>query len=240
MSKLRGRVVLITGAGRGLGRSTALAFSREGARLALAARTAEQLESVAHEARSLGGETITIPTDVVDPAQVETCVARTQAALGPVDIAISNAGVNVRGPVVELSPAEWDLIHHTNLRAAFLLARAVLPDMLPRGDGHLFMVASAAGRRPRGGIAAYAAAKAGLISFSQALAAEVKDRGIRVTAVIPGTLNTPWFDDRPEMDRATMLDPDEVARAIVEVARLDRATLVPEITIMPCREETWP
>jgi short-subunit dehydrogenase len=112
--------------------------------------------------------------------------------------------------------------------------------MLERQDGQIFLVSSAAGRRPRAGIAAYAAAKGGLICFSHALAAEVKDQGIRVTAVIPGTLNTPWFDDRPEYDRETMLDPHEVARAIIDITKLDRRTLVPELTIMPCRERTWP
>jgi NAD(P)-dependent dehydrogenase (short-subunit alcohol dehydrogenase family) len=240
MNDLRGRVVLVTGGGRGLGRSFALAFAREGARLALAARTAEQLEAVAEEVRALGGEAITIPTDVTDAPRIDACVARTRDVFGAVDIAICNAGMNVRGPVVGLTPADWDRVQDTSPRATFLLARAVLPDMLARGDGQIFTIASAAGRRPRGGIAAYAAAKASVIAFSQALAAEVKEQGVRVTCVIPGTLNTPWFDDRPEMDRGTMLDPDEVARAVVQVAKLDRVTLVPEITVMPCREETWP
>jgi NAD(P)-dependent dehydrogenase (short-subunit alcohol dehydrogenase family) len=240
MSDLQGRVVLVTGGGRGLGRSFALAFGREGARVALAARTARQLESVAEEVRALGGEAIAIPTDVTDAAQIDECVARTRGAFGPVDVAICNAGMNVRGPVVGLSPADWDRVQDTSPRATFLLARAVLPDMLARSDGQIFTVASAVGRRPRGGIAAYATAKAAVIAFSHALAAEVKEQGVRVTCVIPGTLNTPWFDDRPEMDRETMLDPDEVARAVVQVAKLDRAALVPDITIMPCREETWP
>jgi NAD(P)-dependent dehydrogenase (short-subunit alcohol dehydrogenase family) len=240
MNALRGKIVLITGASRGLGRSVALAFAREGARLALAARTAPQLEDVAKEARSLGAEALPVPTDVADPSQVEACVATAQQSLGPIDILVSNAGANVRKPVVELTPVEWDLIQHTNLRPAFLLARAVLPDMLSRGDGHLFLVASIVGRRGGAGSAAYRAAKAGLINFSQSLAAEVKERGIRVTAVLPGALDTPWFHDRPETERPPMLDPEEVARVIVAVASLDRATLVPEISILPTRELGWP
>src|SRR5436309_1063024 len=155
MSELRGRIVLITGGGRGLGRAFALAFAREGARVALAARTATQLESVAEEVRALGGEAIAIPTDVTDAAQIEECVVQARAAFGPVEIAICNAGMNVRGPVVGLSPTDWDRVQDTNPRATFLLARAVLPDMLARGDGQIFTIASAAGRRPRGGIAAY-------------------------------------------------------------------------------------
>ena len=240
MNALRGKIVLITGASRGLGRSVSLAFAREGAHLALAARTAPQLEDVAKEARSLGAEALPVPTDVADPSQVEACVATVQQSLGPIDILVSNAGANVRKPIVELTPVEWDLIQHTNLRPAFLLARAVLPDMLSRGDGHLFLVASIVGRRGGAGSAAYRAAKAGLINFSQSLAAEVKERGIRVTAVLPGALDTPWFHDRPETERPPMLDPEEVARVIVAVASLDRATLVPEISIVPTRELGWP
>ncbi len=240
MTDLRGRNVLITGASRGLGRSVALAFAREGARLALAARTASQLEAVVREVRALDAEAIAVPTDVADPAQVEACVAATRSRLGPIDILVSNAGASIRKSVLALTPAEWDLVQHTNLRPAFLFSRLVLPDMLERGDGHLFLVASIVGKRGGAGAAAYRAAKAGLINFSQSLGAEVKEQGVRVTAVLPGTLNTPWFDDRPELDRGCMLDPTEVARAMVNVAKLDQGTLVPEITIVPAREWGWP
>ncbi len=240
MTPLTGRVALITGASRGLGRSIALAFAREGVRLALAARTTEQLDAVAREAGGLGAEAVPIPVDVTDPEQIEACAAKTRARLGPIDILVSNAGGNIRKPILEMTPAEWDRIHHTNLRPAFLLSRAVLPGMLGRGDGQVFLVASIVGLRGGAGSAAYRAAKAGLINFSQSLAAEVKDRGIRVTAVLPGALDTPWFHDRPETERPPLLDPDEVARAIVAVASLDRATLVPEIRIMATRERGWP
>ncbi len=240
MTDLRGRVALITGASHGLGRSIAHAFANEGARLALAARTAGQLEQVAEECRALGAEVVAIPADVSDRAQVERCVSRVRETLGPVDILVSNAGASIRKPIVELTLEEWDLVQHTNLRPAFLLSHLVLPDMLARGDGYIFLVASIVGKRGGAGASAYRAAKAGLINFSQSLGAEVKELGVRVTAVLPGTLNTPWFDDRPELDRGCMLDPAEVARAMVNVAKLDRGTLVPEITVVPAREWGWP
>jgi len=240
MMPLAGRVALITGASRGLGRSIALAFAREGIRMALAARTVGELDAVAAEVRALGADAVPVALDVTDPAQVEACVGQTRRALGSIDILVSNAGWNTRKPIVELTPAEWDRIQHTNLRAHFLLARALLPEMLERGDGYLCLVGSIVGRRGAADSAAYRAAKAGLINFSQSLAAEVKDRGVRVTMVLPGALDTPWFYDRPPEKRPPMLDPDEVARAIVSVIGLDRMTLVPEIIVVPIRERGWP
>lgn len=239
MSDLIGRNVLITGASRGLGRAISIAFAREGTRLALAARDAGQLEEVARECRGLGAEAVAIPTDVSDRAQVETCVHRAEETLGSIDLLVSNAGASIRKSIVDLTPDEWDTVQHTNLRPAFLLSHLVLPGMLARGDGYIFLVASIVGKRG-GPSPAYRAAKAGLINFSQSLGAEVKERGVRITVVLPGTLNTPWFDDRPELDRGCMLDPSEVARAMVNVAKLDRETLVPEITIVPAREWGWP
>lgn len=244
MNNLVGRVVLVTGASRGLGRSVALAFAREGTRVAVAARSASQLDTLVEEIQALGGEALAIPTDVTDPQQVAACVAQTKSELGPIDILVSNAGANIRKPVVEMVLDEWDAVMNTNLRPAFLLARAVVPDMVARGDGQVFIVSSIVGERggpkKEPGSTAYRTAKAGLIRFSQQLGGEVMEHGVRVTAVLPGTLDTSWFDDRPEVDRSAMLVPEEVARVIVDVAKLDRRTLVPEVTVVPIQEEGWP
>jgi NAD(P)-dependent dehydrogenase (short-subunit alcohol dehydrogenase family) len=227
---------LITGASSGLGRATALAFARDGARVALAARSTGALETVAREVDALGSEAIAIPTDVANPDDIAACVTRASAHFGPIQTLVSNAGMNVPVSILDLSLDDWERIQATNLRAAFLLTRAVLPGMLEQEDGHLFLVGSVVGQRPKIGASAYGAAKAGLMNFALSLNLEFAERGIRTTTIVPGAIDTPWFDDRPDLDRSLLLDPEQMAAAIVAVANLAPSTPVTELHFRPRRE----
>jgi NAD(P)-dependent dehydrogenase (short-subunit alcohol dehydrogenase family) len=187
--KLQNRVAIITGAGRGLGRSVALAFGREGAKVVVAARTAEEVEHVAAELHSLKKEALPIPTDISDEEQVSGLVERVRKTYGTIDILVNNAGV--RGPIRpihEISLSEWDQTLRINLTSAFLCSKAVLPVMIEKKGGKIINVASTLTPRPN--LTPYMVAKAGLIHFTKQLSREVKDYNIQVNAIHPGVLDT--------------------------------------------------
>lgn len=187
--KLQNRVAIITGAGRGLGRSVALAFGREGAKVVAAAKTAEEVEHVVAELRSLKKEALAIPADVSDEEQVSRLVEKVQETYGTIDILVNNAGV--RGPIRpihEISLAEWDQTLRINLTSAFLCSKAVLPVMMGKKAGKIINVASTLTPRPN--LTPYMVAKAGLIHFTKQLSREVKDHNIQVNVIHPGVLDT--------------------------------------------------
>jgi len=186
--KFRDRTVLVTGASRGIGRSIALRFAEEGARLALAARTENELLQTATMVEQSGARAVAIPTDIRDRAAVDACVARAEAELGPIDVLVNNAGVFLWRPFLELSSEEWDLVLSTNLTGAANFCRAVLPGMIGRRRGRIVNVSSIHGVRGEANLAAHSAAKFGLIGLTQSLAREYRSFNIAVNAVCPGTV----------------------------------------------------
>jgi 3-oxoacyl-[acyl-carrier protein] reductase len=190
---LKGKVVLVTGASRGIGRAIALAFAGEGCRLALASRTEEALAAVTKESEALGGEARHWVTDVTDPAQVESLVANVSRALGGIDVLVNNAGRSLPKAFEAVSDEEWAQAVNLNLLSAIRMSRAVLPHMKARGSGQIINIAALSGRVPRLGQIASNAAKAALINFTESLAAEFARHGIRVNAVCPAAiLNDRW------------------------------------------------
>lgn len=190
---LKGKVVLVTGASRGIGRAIALAFAAEGCRLALASRTEEALAAVAREAEALGGEAHHWITDVTDPTQAEILIGNASRVLGRIDVLVNNAGGSHRKDFEAVSDEEWEHVVNLNLFSALRLSRAVLPHMKKRGSGQIINIAALSGRVPRLGQIASNAAKAALINFTESLAAEVARHGIRVNAVCPAAiLNERW------------------------------------------------
>ncbi len=184
--RLRNRVALVTGAGRGIGRAIALAFAREGADVALVARTPAQLEAVAAEARGLGRSAVALPCDVAERAQVDAAVAAAARALGPVAILVNNAGIADSAKIGDVDDATWERHLRVNLTAAFYASRAVLPAMRAARWGRIVNVASTAARRGFPYVAPYVAAKHGLLGLTRALAVELVDAGITVNAICPG------------------------------------------------------
>ena len=188
--KLPDRVALITGGGRGIGRAIALAFAKEGARVAVTARTETELEAVAAEIRALGREALAVPCDVGERAQVDDAVRRVADGLGPVEILVNNAGIAVSAKLQDTDDALWERHLRVNLTGAFLVTRAVLPGMLAARWGRIINIASIAGRQGYPLIAAYAASKHGLLGLTRALAQEVVAAGVTVNAICPGYVAT--------------------------------------------------
>jgi NAD(P)-dependent dehydrogenase (short-subunit alcohol dehydrogenase family) len=189
--KLKDKVALVTGSGRGIGRAVALAYAREGARLALCARTAAEVEKVADEVRALKADAAYWTCDVSQEDSVEQLVASVEAKFGRIGVLVNNAGVMTRASsTAELEVKKWDYVLSVNLRGLFLITRAVLPIMTRQRSGSIINVSSMLGRSGYTDYIAYSTSKWGLEGFTQVLAAEVRSQGIRVNSVDPGTVAT--------------------------------------------------
>jgi NAD(P)-dependent dehydrogenase (short-subunit alcohol dehydrogenase family) len=217
---------LVTGAGRGIGRSIALRFAEEGARVGAVARTESDLAETARQIADAGGQCLAVPTDVRSPGAAEECVRRVEEELGPVDILVNNAGIFVWRPFLKLSPEDWDLVIATNLTGAARFCGAVLPGMVERKSGRIVNVSSIHGMRGDANVAAQSAAKFGLIGLTQSLAREFRGANIAVNAVCPGTVENK-LDEAGAADRASPLSeklwPRDVAKAVLFLASNDAA-----------------
>jgi 3-oxoacyl-[acyl-carrier protein] reductase len=191
MGKLDGRVTLVTGASRGIGAAIATAFGREGAMVAVNYhRSPDRAAEVVAAIEKAGGKARALGADVANGVAVRALVERTIAAFGPIDVLVNNAGILNAAPLDQMSDAVWDEMIATNLRSVFLCARAVLPAMLARGRGKIINVTSQLAQKGMPNHSHYAAAKAGVIGFTRALAREVGPRGIHVNAIAPGPIET--------------------------------------------------
>jgi 3-oxoacyl-[acyl-carrier protein] reductase len=184
--QLEGKTVLVTGAGRGIGRAIALTAAREGAFVVLAARTAEQLEEVAATIAAEGGKAAAVVTDVTKRGDVERLVARAVEETGRLDAVVSNAGVFVWKSLEKLSEEEWDRVLDTNLKATYLLVHAALPE-LKKSHGRILNVSSVHGTAGDANVVAHCAAKFGLVGMTKALSLELRPHGVSVNAICPGS-----------------------------------------------------
>jgi NAD(P)-dependent dehydrogenase (short-subunit alcohol dehydrogenase family) len=184
--RLQDRVALVTGGGRGIGRAIALAFAREGADVAVLARTAGQLEEVAAAVRALGRRAAAVPCDIADRGAVDAAVRLAADALGPIQVLVNNAGMAVAARLGDVDDALWERHLRVNLTGAFYASRAVLPGMLAARWGRIVNIASTAARQGYPFVSAYVAAKHGLLGLTRALAVEVVSAGITVNAICPG------------------------------------------------------
>jgi 3-oxoacyl-[acyl-carrier protein] reductase len=202
MFDLSGKMALVTGASGGLGGAIARALHRQGAHLALSGTRRDALEALASE---LGERVHVLTCDLSDSAAVEALVPAAEAAMGRLDVLVNNAGVTRDNLFMRMKDAEWDTVISVNLTAAFRLARASLKGMIRRRHGRIIAITSVVGVTGNPGQGNYAAAKAGLIGMSKALAAEVASRGITVNCVAPGFITSPMTDALDEKQRAAIL-----------------------------------
>ena len=229
--KLQNQTAIVTGAGRGIGRATALALAREGANVTLAARTAAEIEAVAGEIRALGREALAIPTDVADKAAVQAMVAQTIDRFGAVDILVNNAGVAGTSPIPEITEELWDLNIAVNLKAVFLCTQAVFSHMCERGRGHILNVSSLAGRHPGANYGAYGASKFGVRGFTGITGQEGGRHGVKATLVEPGPMDTRMRRDNHRDDASRLGQPEDVADLILLAVTQSPQVHIPELPL---------
>jgi 3-oxoacyl-[acyl-carrier protein] reductase len=228
MLDLSGKVALVTGASRGIGRAVALRLAQCGAKVAINdRRSATEAEEVAHEIRSQGGESLVVLADVSLAADVERMVKETEQAFGQIDILVNNAGVSRDTLILRMSEEDWDQVMATNLKGAFLCTKAVLRSMMRQRWGRIINISSISGLLGNAGQANYSAAKAGLIGLTKTAAREMGSRNITVNAIAPGFIETDMTKDLPEALRQEALHrillgrtgtPDDVAAAVAFLA----------------------
>ncbi|MDT2003695.1 SDR family NAD(P)-dependent oxidoreductase [Rhodococcus opacus] len=232
MKRLQGRVALVTGASGGLGRVLALALAHEGVDVAASGRRADRLADVVGELRALGVRAEAVPGDLTDPGQVESLITRAEAAVGPLDLLVNNAGVENVSAFTRLDPAELTAMVEVNLTAPLLLTRRVVPGMLDRGRGHVVFISSLAGKIGPAYCAPYAATKAGLIGLTESLRAEYAGSPVGFSVVCPGFIAGDGMYQRMtergiRSNRITgETSTEKVAATVIRAIRRDRPEIV--------------
>lgn len=231
---LEGKVALITGANRGIGLAIARRLAALGASLSLSARDGNRLDAVARELQS-GTRVTAIPADLTKSWDILSLVPKTEKALGPIEILVNNAGVGTFAPVQDASESDWDTMLDTNLKAAFLLTKAVAPGMIQRKSGHIINIASLAGKNAFAGGAIYCASKWGLLGLTQCAAEDLRAHGIRVSAVCPGSVATD-FSPHGKKDPAKMLQAGDIAHAVETIVTQAPQSFISEILLRPTQK----
>lgn len=232
---LEGRVALVTGASRGIGQAIARTLGRMGAMLSLCARDTQKLQSVRHDLEAEGARVLALPADVSRPEDITSLVQTTERSLGPIEILVNNAGIGHFAPIQESSEENWDAILDTNLKAVFLLSKAVTPGMISRRSGHIINIASLAGKNAFAGGSVYCASKWGLLGLTQCAAEDLRPYGIRVSAICPGSVATD-FSPHSSKDPGKMLQPEDVAHAVEMILTQASQSFISEVLLRPTQK----
>ena len=237
-SQLVGKSAIVTGGSRGIGLATAIALRSAGAGVLICGRSADTLATAAARiatatASASAGALATAVADVRHPEQAQGLVESAVEQLGGVDILINNAGVGRFSPLAELSIEDWRETIDTNLSGVFYCCRAAIPAMKRRGGGWIINVSSLAGKHPFAGGTAYCASKAGLNTFTEALMQEVRRDGIRVSCVLPGSVDTEFGGNKPAADAGWKLTASDVAQTVVDLLRHPPRSLPSRVELRP-------
>ncbi len=241
---MRGAVAVVTGGSRGIGAAICEELGRVGAKVVVNYSGSQgPAEEVVDKIAQIGGggEAVAIQADVSDPNDAQRLIDQTIEQFGRIDILINNAGVDFIRSATEITLAEWDRVQHVNLRAPWLLSRAVLPHMVERGSGQIVNVASTASKKGWSNASAYAASKHGVMGLTQALHAEGKEHGVRVMAVVAGGMRTNFFRTLdPPPPPENLQPPENVASSILFMVCLPAESVIHELIVTPMTETSYP
>ncbi|MEQ8791042.1 MAG: SDR family oxidoreductase [Pirellulaceae bacterium] len=239
MGRLDGKVALVTGASRGIGRGIVRAFAQEGARLVISSRGQEDLEVVKAEAEKIGAEVVALAADVADAGEIDAVFAALHQRFGRLDVLVNNAGAFDGGPIDELSLEDWDRVIATNLRGPFLCTQRAMRIMKPQGVGRIINVGSISAQRVRPGSAPYSTSKHGLWGLTQVTALEGRKFGITCGCLHPGNILTERREAsaKPEDDEP-MMSVDEIAEVALLMAVLPPHVEMLEAIVLP-REQLY-
>ncbi len=232
---LEGKVALVTGGSRGIGQAIARTLGRMGAMLSLCARDTQKLQSVRRDLEAEGARVLALPADVSRPDDITSLVQTTERSLGPIEILVNNAGIGHFAPIQESSEAIWDATLDINLKAAFLLTKAVAPGMISRRSGHIINIASLAGKNAFAGGSIYCASKWGLLGLTQCAAEDLRQYGVRVSAICPGSVATD-FSPHSSKDPGKMLQPEDVAHAVEMILTQASQSFISEVLLRPTQK----
>ena len=233
--QLSGKIVLITGGSKGIGLAIARALGALGAKLSICARDTAKLNAAADSLRKEKIEVLATPADVTQLNDISFLVENTEEKLGPIDILINNAGIGRFGAIQKLTEEDYDQVLDTNLRAVFLLTKAVAPKMIERKSGQIVNIASLAGKNAFANGAVYCASKWGLLGFTKCVAEDLRGHGIRVSAICPGTVLTE-FSPHAGRDESKMLHAEDVAHAVAAMVTENPRSFISEVEIRPAQK----
>jgi len=229
---LKGKTAIVTGGTKGIGRAIAEALLREGLSVCIAARDQDQVDKVVSE---LGDNAYGFACDVRDYEQVEGLFTYTIMELGGLDILVNNAGIGIFQTVEETSAEDFRAVLETNVFGVFYCCREAIPEMRKRGGGYIINISSLAGANPHPRMAAYNASKFGLNGFSEALMQEVRHDGIKVSYIMPGSVNTEFGGDTANDEKSWQLTPQDIARVVVDLLHHDDRALPSRVEIRPSK-----
>jgi 3-oxoacyl-[acyl-carrier protein] reductase len=233
--RLANRVALVTGGSRGIGRAIAIKLAELGAAVAICGRDTEKLGATAAELKALSERVFWLAADVTSADDVGKLVSSTEERLGPIGILVNNAGIGLFGPAHEKNEEEWDRVLSTNLKSVFLVSRAVVPAMIREGGGDIINISSLAGRNTFAGGGLYCASKWGVQGLSGCMAEDLRNYGIRVSVICPGSVATE-FSGRGKKDAGKALQAEDVAHAVAAVVTQRPGSFLSEIDVRPLRK----
>jgi len=231
---IENKVAVVTGSGRGIGRAIAIELGRLGAQVVLAARSRNELDETA---RMIGKNASVVPTDVRKKDELQRLFEQTTTALGPVDILVNAAGLGIFGRIIDFKEEDFEILIQTNLRGIFFASRFVLPSMIERKQGHIINIASIAGKVGSANRAVYCASKFGVVGFTESLAEEVRQHGVRVSVICPGSTDTRFSrSETSGKSKERMLRPEDIAHAVRMIVMQEPNSFISEIIMRPTQK----
>jgi len=237
MSALESQIAVVTGAARGAGEAIARKLATLGAHVVLVARDAGRLEQVRDRIQKAGGHATALPCDLTDPAAIARLGEQVAGDFRRCDILVNNAAIGIETkPLHEVSVEDWDRLMATNLRAPYLMIRALTPLMIAARSGHIVNISSLAGRSPLPGLAPYAASKWGLNGLTYSVAEELRQYNVRVSVIAPGSINTHFGDGGSGKDPKKMLQPEDIAEVVASIVTQAPQSFISEVLLRPTQK----